>query len=350
MSQLNLFNDENKQNVYEVNLEPDIDKEYILSRITQEDIFEKYFGIEVQTKRHFRSPLRKDMHPTCSFSYYNGTLYFRDWSEPQPIDCWNLVMRIYSLDFYGALDKIAADFDLIDKDVDKDLQYKYKKRKNQKKSKSKKTKIQVASQSFTDIDKKYLKQYNINGKICNRYGCYSISKVWLNNKSIYNYRASDPAIGYYFGSTDETQLWKIYFYTRDTYRFVCNTNRLNGYQQIPPVGDILIITKSMKDVMSLASFDINAIAPQNETQLIDEQKMKRLKQRFNSIYSLYDFDYTGITMAHRFRSVYGVPPLFFTNGRFGTKDYGVKDFSDYVAKYGVEQTKNLINKVKNSYE
>jgi len=46
------------------------------------------------------------------------------------------------------------------------------------------------------------------------------------------------------------------------------------------------------------------------------------------------------------RNKYSIQPLFFTDGKFDTVDYGAKDFSDYVANNSEEKVKQIINKAK----
>lgn len=337
--------------MYDLNYEPEITKEYILDYVSQVDIMEYYLGVDVQTDKHFCSPIRKDNNPTCNFSWYNGTLYYMDWGRfEQPKDCWNLVKYMFNLNYWDALDKIAEDFNL--KNVDSSSQLDLFNEKKEKRSKRKNIKvdtspttIEVKRQPFTSTDIDYLNQYNISSDACKKFRVFSIFRVWLNNKTIYTHSSNDPALGYYFGVHD-VQRWKIYFYKRSDYRFVCNTNIIQGWQQLPRTGNVCIITKSMKDVMCLWEFGIPAIAPHNEAQIMSEDKINELKERFNNLYILFDFDYTGICGANRYYRKYGIPRLFFTNGRFNTKDYGVKDFSDYVAKYGVKETRKLIEQVK----
>ena len=54
----------------EITLEPiRVTKEMILKKVSQEQLMEHYLGIPVK-KGLFKSPLRKDKNPTCSF-YWN---------------------------------------------------------------------------------------------------------------------------------------------------------------------------------------------------------------------------------------------------------------------------------------
>jgi hypothetical protein len=324
---------------YDVHLDPDIDKEYILSRIRQEDIFEHYLQVEVQTHSHFCSPLRKDRHPTCNFSWHNGKLWFRDWAEDHPLDCWQLVMRMYDLDFYEALQKIASDFNLTEKEADPELQYQFEARDKE----SSQTLIEVKKQDFTPTDVEYLTSYGITSDACKKFYVYSIKRVWINKDSVYTYSDKDPALGYYFGTQEGVQQWKIYFYKRDEFRFICNTNRIAGWPQLPDMGLYVIITKSLKDVMALWEFGIPAIAPQSETQIIEPDRVKDLYSRFQNIFTLYDYDRTGVQTANTLYKKYGIPYLFFDD------DYEAKDFSDYVRLHGREKTLELIEQIRDMY-
>jgi hypothetical protein len=333
---------------YDIKADPEIDKKYILSRVSQEEIFEHYLGVEVQTYKHIRSPLRKDKHPTCNFEYYRGKLYFMDWAIfDKPKDCFNLVMYIYDLDYWNALDKIASDFDVIGKEKDDQLNFEFEASQSDAEDSSTPTLIEVKKQPFTSVDKEYLSQYNITRETCEYYKVFSIKRVWLNKDSIFSYGQNDPALGYYFGKKNGIQQWKIYFYKRDQFRFVCNTSRIQGWAQLPDGGEYCVITKSLKDVMCLYEYDIPAIAPQSENVLPERDCIKEIRRRFENLVSLYDFDRTGVSSAIRLDNEYNITSLFFTNGRFNTVDYEAKDFSDYVAGNEEQDIQEIIQSAKN---
>ena len=329
--------------------EEPITKEFILNRISEEDIMEYYLQVSVQLDKLIKSPLRQDRHPTCSFSYHSGRIKFRDWSEPHPWDCFDIVCRKFNIGFYAALEKIARDFSLREKPVN-DKVISERERQKTEFTKSSKKNIQVKHQSFTRTDVEYLKSFGITSEQCRKFRCISVQKAWVGEKEYYYYSEKDPCIGYYLGEDSfGNQRWKLYFYKRNkSYegilpRFIGNTNRINGWVQIPEHGGVLVITKSMKDVMVLDTFGINAIALQNETTLIYSDLVLNLKKRFRRIYSLYDFDRTGIAMANKMKKLYSIYPIFITNGKFGTIDFKAKDISDLVKLRGREYVQNLIN-------
>src|SRR5690606_31887571 len=116
--------------------------------------------------------------------------------------------------------------------------------------------IQVKRQPWTEKDKEYWRSFYLNGRILKKYNVASCEKVWLNDDIIYSYNSNDPAFVYYFGQGD----YKIYFPNKKEYRFIGNTTHMKGLEQLQEKGEILIITKSLKDVMVLDIFNIPAVA------------------------------------------------------------------------------------------
>jgi hypothetical protein len=97
---------------YNLTSTTNITKEFILSRISEEEIFEHY-GIRVQ-KGLFCSKIRQDRRPTVSF-YRNksGRLIMHDFGDSSFIDCFAYVQILFQVSYYKALQIIANDFQLI---------------------------------------------------------------------------------------------------------------------------------------------------------------------------------------------------------------------------------------------
>ena len=93
-------------------LDPIIDKSYIYDNISQERIIEHYLGISPK-KGLFRSPLRNDKTPTCSFYKNNkGDIIFNDFSGHFKGNCISIVMYKFNCSYSDALKIIANDFGL----------------------------------------------------------------------------------------------------------------------------------------------------------------------------------------------------------------------------------------------
>lgn len=347
----------------ELGILPNLTKDYILKHISQEQIFEYYLGISVTTDGIFTAPptLRNgDKNPTCSF-YYNlhGKLRLRDWAGYFHGDCMDLVGYLFHINsndkkgFNIILDQLARDFKL----------HKYKNKsitgntfsfKEVKPRIKGKTIIQFQPRNWTKEDADYWKAGNISKKQLEEARIYPCEYVWINNNPIYNYVPKDPAYAYFFTPNDI----KIAFPKRKEYRFLTNTSYLQGKDLLEPA-EIGIITKSYKDVLSLRSYGIEAVAPSAESILITPQEWFNLKWTCTHWFSLMDFDRQGVVMANKLRKKYNIPPLFFgKTNKF--KDFckvnnftayeNVKDFYDFSKNFSKENVINTINKTKKRFE
>lgn len=322
-------------------LQEPLTKDYILKNLTQEQIMEHYLGVPIQFSRKICSPLRRDNNPTCGFRYApSGDLYFRDFAGHFAGNVFNVVQYIYSCSFAEALEIIANDFNLRDSGTKVErVEYNYDKIRE---SHQKNTEIQIKVRKFNNLDKDYWSAYHISRQTLTHFGVYACEAVWLNGKMVYRYDKTDPAYAYRF----EENVYKIYFPTRNKMRFMCNTNVMQGYNQLPETGEFVVMTKSMKDVMCLYEFGVPAIAPQSESAYPEEGIVESLKERFTKVFTFYDFDYAGIKMAAEINRKYDIQPIFLTNGRFGTIDYGAKDFTDFVKAHGSHTAAMLVESFK----
>ena len=96
-------------------LRPKITKEFLFSKgINQESIITYYTGIDITSKRLFLSPFRSDKKVTCGlYKSKNGTLYIHDFATNEHINCFEVVMRLFNINYYQALEIIAQDFGLM---------------------------------------------------------------------------------------------------------------------------------------------------------------------------------------------------------------------------------------------
>lgn len=95
-------------------LEPiTVTKELILNKVSEETIMEHYLGVPVK-KGLFKSPLRKDNHPTCAF-YRNkhGELIFKDFGSDISGNFISVVMYKFNCTYGTALNIIANDFGIV---------------------------------------------------------------------------------------------------------------------------------------------------------------------------------------------------------------------------------------------
>ena len=318
--------------------QPKITKELILSRFSEEQLMEYYLHIPVK-KGLFRSPLRRDKQPTCSF-YRNksGTLIFKDFATGQHLNIFDAVQSIFKCDYFEALRIIANDFGIVrDNALHKNPG---KINLNPIKIKDKEiSKIQIEVQEFTDSELKWWGKYGISKDILKRFDVYSCKHVFLNGQLFAESQQHCPIFGYYGKKYQGLELWRCYFPKRTSFRFITNwpSKKIQGYDQLPKKGKLLVITKSMKDSMCLYSCGITACAPNSENLFIPDKVLEDLKNRFENIVVLYDNDRPGLYNMAKIRKEH--PELTYV---FIPKRYGSKDISDFYKDHGRKETLNLI--------
>lgn len=319
--------------------EPKLNKDLILSKLSEEQIFSFYIGSEIRSKKLFRSKLRNDKNPTCSmYRSKSGALIYKDFATNQHLDCFAYVMELFKCGYYSALKIIANDFNIVrdssivknrGKIISKDFRIEEKEF----------SKIQVEIQDFTELELKWWSKYGITPDILKKYNVYSCKHVFLNDQLVAKSQQHCPIFGYYGKKYQGNELWKIYFPKRKEYRFMGNypSRKMQGYEQLPKTGKVCVITKSQKDCMTLYSLGIPACAPNSETIIPNEAIISDLKSRFKYIICLWDNDYTGISFLNKFRHKY--PELIYT---WIPRALKAKDISDYYKENGKKETIKLI--------
>lgn len=308
----------------------EISREFILKKITQETIMEHYLGVNINTKT-FCNPLRNDKHPSCSFYKNNiGNVYMIDYTGFFHGDCFDVVKFKYNCSFGEALHIIATDFGLIKADrVVNPPAIVYSNKIME--SVNKETVLQATIKDFTEEELNWWAKFGITKKILNKYRVFSIHYVFINRVPKLESTAASPIYGYYYGKdTTGRELWKFYMPKKKKFRFLMNTQKMQGTHMLPKTGDLLVVTKSMKDVMVFHSMGIPAIAPQSESVILTDSDYNKYKARFKNIVVVYDGDRAGINSMLKCRKKYPVICLLCSN----KPKEEAKDISDCVIKYG----------------
>jgi len=331
--------------MYFSSLEPEITKELILSKTNQESIMQYYTGMDVTSKKLHLSPFRNDHKITCSFyKSKSDILYLHDFATNEHINCFQVVMKKYGVNYYEALQIIAKDFGII-KGNNSNLKEKPIQIHPLKETES--ARIQVQIKNYSEKELEWWKQFGISIKTLKKFHVFSIEHVFLNGELKFTSSDKCPIYGYYFGKDKNgIEKWKIYFPLKTEYRFLNNLSKkvLQGYHQLSKTGDLLVITKSMKDVCALYEFGIPAVSPNSETLFIDNKKLEEFKQRFKHILVIYDSDRPGKSNMAKIRREH--PEL---NYYFLPK-YLAKDFTDSIKLVGVESMKEYVSEFMSNYK
>lgn len=309
--------------------QPEITLDWILSKVTEYEIYAKYIG-EFKVGMIYNSPFRKDKNPSFGIFYSKRThqLLFKDHGTGE---CGNIIkfVQLYT----GKTEY---------KDILKDIVNKLNITNNTKLDHSKEYKqptetiIGVVRQDFTEADKQYWSQFNIDLETLKKYDVNSI-KYYLCNGIVKGiYKPENPMYAYKVYNN-----FKIYRPLADKYHKWRNNLTeydIQGYKQLPEKGDILIITKSLKDVMCLCKMGIPAVSPASESTFIPNIALEELKKRFKRIIILFDRDKAGCKYLRKISQGTGLEPMLIH------KKFKAKDISDAIKLNGFETIKNWIKK------
>jgi hypothetical protein len=81
---------------------------------------------------------------------------------------------------------------------------------------------------------------------------------------------------------------------------------LQGFNLLPPTGDMLLITSSYKDVGVLKRLGYNAVAPAAETVIPKQITIDHLRDRFTKVIPYMNNDVAGIKSSEKYLNQYGL--------------------------------------------
>ena len=303
--------------------------EYILSKVSEYDIYASYIG-QFKPGLIYNSPFRKDTNPSFGvfLSKRTGKLLFKDHGSGVCGDVIKFVREYTGISNYNeVLQEIVKRLKITNKTV----------LKSTKPIESKETVIGIVRQAFTKIDEQYWGSYHISMPTLEKYNVHSI-KYYLCNGIVKGiYKDENPMYAYKVYNN-----FKIYRPLGD--KFTKWRNNLTefdvqGYAQLPKKGNLLIITKSLKDVMVLHEMGYNAVSPSSESTFIPDIVLNDLKKRFKHILLCFDRDIAGVSNMRKVSLKTGL------NGFLVHKSFKAKDISDAVKTNGFESVHDWLKKL-----
>lgn len=185
--------------------------------------------------------------------------------------------------------------------------------------------IGIVRQPFTDVDKRYWKQFHISIDTLKLYQVFSIKYFLCNNFVRGIYKEDSPM--YAYKVYDKFKIYRPLASKYTKWRTNLTNEHVQGLAELPKDGgNLLIITKSLKDVMCLYEMGFYAISASSETTFIPDKVLDELKSKWKNIVILYDRDKTGMLRAKKYSKQYKFD-AFFVHKKFNSKDISdaVKD-------------------------
>lgn len=291
------------------------------------EAFESYYsllrpGLKLKPGKATLSPFRDEKNP--SFNVFlderSGIYLFKDFAD-EAGDIIRFTEKAFALSFQDAVNKLYSD-----------CNYQPISSKHSKESQRvgfKNFELTNERIDLNDRELAYFSQYGISPEILKRYNVHGIDgyKSTKMGQKPSELKLTDNEVAFAYV---EPGWCKVYRPNERSYRFVHLGNKpagfVFGFDQLPPKGDLIIITGGEKDVLSLTSHGYHAISLNSETTLPTKELIDELKARFKEIAVFYDIDETGVKSSERIAREFEInridlPKELFTNGGKDVSDF-----------------------------
>lgn len=311
----------------------------LLDKLTDYDIYSYYVG-QFKIGKLFNSPLRSDdKNPSFAiFKGMNGGLFFKDHGSGEGGNAIKFVKLYKNIDTKDELERellrIVRKMNPNSGNAIRTYSYSVD---------SGPTDIGIVRQPFTDVDKRYWKQFHISIDTLRKFQVFSIKYFLCNRVVRGTYKETSPM--YAYKVDDKFKIYRPLASNYTKWRTNLTNRNVQGLSELPVEGgNLLIITKSLKDVMCLYEMGFNAIAASSETTFIPDDILDSLRHKWKNVIMLYDRDKTGMLESRKYSKQYKLDALFVH------KRFKAKDVSDAVKDNSYNEVKQWLTKTLMKYD
>jgi len=291
---------------------------------------EKLTGQDIKIKSMFN---QKERTPSmCIYVHQSGTYKYKDFSTGKGGSAIDLVKDLTELPYHKAAQQVVENYNdfVLHNNGGYDVQ--------EFKQSSKYRVSSYKQRQWTTQDQYYWTQYNIGTRLLTEYRVVPlVSYTMVKDEKELTIRGN-YLYGYF---KEDGTLYKIYQPKTLDKKFLKIKDYIQGDEQRQG-NKWLIITSSLKDIMSLRSLKLTMdyVAPDSENSMIKRSDIENYLSIYKKVLIMFDNDEAGIKSMIRYKEEY--PDL----------DYILlpmsKDVSDSVKDYGAKEVRNrlvpLINK------
>lgn len=281
-------------------------------------IYYHYFGFS-KIGKPYSSPLRFDKNPSFAlfelhhkdeqgnYSIPTGMIYWKDFSTGEYGSLFDLLKKKFKI-----YDDIEVYFKILEEvDFDKAVDFSIN-------NSSAKLQNIIPSKNKDQVYKYYSSNYDIDSRIVDKFNVQEALMLQLFDGSCI---VPTQFSMYWTTHLGGTTIYSPY----DTkYKWSgIGTKGIEGLEQLPEEGDLLIITKALKEVMFFKHhFDISSIS-HHESYMIEQSIINDLKKRFTTIVTYFDNDETGIKIGNKYKEEYAIQPHLFRWAKNITDGYEI---------------------------
>lgn len=286
----------------------------LLDKLDDYDIYSYYLG-NFKVGKLMNSPLRSDdrVPSFAIFKSGDGALLFKDHGSGEAGNALKFVKLYCGIKTRNELEKELLRIVRKTSPINNGTKSTYVKTAD-----LRQTDIGIVRQPFTKIDKQYWKQFGISLDTLRKFNVFSIKYFLCNSVVQGTYKDTSPM--YAYKVYDKFKIYRPLASKYTKWRTNLTTRHVQGLAELPVEGgNLLIITKSLKDVMCLYEMGFNAIAASSETTFIPDDILKPLCSKWKHVVILYDRDKTGMRRAREYSKKYRLD-AFFVHKKFKAKD------------------------------
>lgn len=321
-----------------------LSKSRILSEIDEWLLYVFYLENDnLQLRTTYNSPIRdkSDYDDSPSFSIFERSrgndiceFKWKDSAKNIHGNIFELLERMFNIDSQEVLQLINRDFCILDDSKEVKVN-----RIVSRPAKKSETRIRIKAKEFTKEAYEFWNQYYVTKELLEWKQVKLVEYIWYSDEQQAPY--SIPKGELVFAYPEYNKKYKTWHYqiysplNKDKqykFRNCLRHNMLYGNNHLEFKTDTLIITKSNKDILVLKLLGYEAVSPRSETTPIKQKYIDWYKERYSRLVLLYDNDLAGKQAA----ALYDLDSIFIPEESL------CKDISDYIKKFGVENTKELM--------
>ncbi len=292
---------------------------------------EKLNGQDIKIKSLF-NPKERTPSMCIYFDAKNKVYKYKDFSSGKGGSALDLVKELSGLSFHQACRSVVEKYN--DYILHNNGSYDVQEFKHYSKYKVK----SYETRQWSTQDQYFWTQFNIGSKILEEHNVKPL-EYYILEKEVDGKPTSLKIRGSYlygYFKKDGT-LYKVYQPKTLDKKFIKVTDYIQGTEQCSPENKYLLITSSLKDVMTIKSLKLaglNIIAPDSENSMIKSSHIEEWQKEYKKIILLFDNDDAGFTSMQKYKDKYpfieiAVLPMS-------------KDVSDSIKDFGPKEVRNRL--------
>lgn len=321
--------------------QPVITKEWILSKVTEYDIYRSFFGdfqLNRITKNHLRGESRASFIIGTKFGHITHVDFVDTYWKG---DCFALVQQMYKIGFAEALETIAVRFGLIHGEEPKKITWKQPEI-----VEIRPTLIQVVSRKFNKTELDYWAGFHQGVEDLKRENIYAIREAYIDRRRARVYE-KNLSFAYYYPEKEQYKLYCPEDPQIDGVSWKWRTNCDFDYiEWLDEIGNCVyaFVAKSKKDRMVMRSAletDCLITTQSENPACFTDEVIAHLRANSQYQVSCYDTDAPGKRASMYLTEHFGfkhcnVPDKYLKEG--------IKDFAELGKVYGLETVRNHFKK------